>query len=90
MYVGGKPSNADALNSATGPTGTYAVEAEGLTVVNGSLAMNPKKRAWRPALPAVHPMSPAVFVGASSVLVPSSVLRTAKWRWLLAETLPHL
>ncbi len=47
MYVGGKPSNADALNSATGPTGTYAVEAEGLTVVNGSLAMNPKKRAWR-------------------------------------------
>lgn len=47
MYVGGKPSNADALNSATGPTGTYAVEAEGLTVVNGSLAMNPKKSAWR-------------------------------------------
>ncbi|KFI48403.1 SpaA isopeptide-forming pilin-related protein [Bifidobacterium boum] len=47
MYVGGKPSDASALNSAAGPTGTYAVEAEGLTVVNGSLAMNPQKEAWK-------------------------------------------
>lgn len=47
MYVGGKPSDANALNSATGPDGTYAVEAEGLTVVNGSLAMNPQKEAWK-------------------------------------------
>lgn len=47
MYVGGKPSDANALNNATGPTGTYAVEAEGLTVVNGSLAMNPQKEAWK-------------------------------------------
>lgn len=47
MYVGGKPSDADALNSSTGPIGTYAVEAEGLTVVNGSLAMNPQKEAWK-------------------------------------------
>ena len=47
MYVGGKPSDANALNSAAGPTGTYAVEAEGLTVVNGSLAMNPQKEAWK-------------------------------------------
>lgn len=47
MYVGGKPSDANALNSSTGPTGTYAVEAEGLTVVNGSLAMNPQKEAWK-------------------------------------------
>lgn len=47
MYVGGKPSDANALNSGTGPTGTYAVEAEGLTVVNGSLAMNPQKEAWK-------------------------------------------
>lgn len=47
MYVGGKPSDANALNNGTGPTGTYAVEAEGLTVVNGSLAMNPQKEAWK-------------------------------------------
>ena len=47
MYVGGKPSDANALNNAAGPTGTYAVEAEGLTVVNGSLAMNPQKEAWK-------------------------------------------
>lgn len=47
MYVGGKPSDASALNNAAGPTGTYAVEAEGLTVVNGSLAMNPQKEAWK-------------------------------------------
>lgn len=44
---GGKPSDASALNNAAGPTGTYAVEAEGLTVVNGSLAMNPQKEAWK-------------------------------------------
>ena len=47
MYVGGKPSDANALNTDAGPTGTYAVEAEGLTVVNGSLAMNPQKEAWK-------------------------------------------
>lgn len=47
MYVGGKPSDANALNNSTGPTGTYAVEAEGLTVVNGSLAMHPLKDAWK-------------------------------------------
>lgn len=45
MYVGGK-ENSD-LNDGTGPTGTYAVEAEGLTVVNGSLAMHPLKDAWK-------------------------------------------
>lgn len=47
MYVGGKPSNTSDLSTSTGPTGTYAVEAEGLTVVNGSLAMNPQKDAWK-------------------------------------------
>lgn len=47
MYVGGKPSNTSDLSTSTGPTGTYAVEAEGLTVVNGSLAMNPQKEAWK-------------------------------------------
>lgn len=45
MYVGGK-ENSD-LTGETGPTGTYAVEAEGLTVVNGSLAMHPLKDAWK-------------------------------------------
>lgn len=45
MYVGGK-ENSD-LNGETGPAGTYAVEAEGLTVVNGSLAMHPLKDAWK-------------------------------------------
>lgn len=45
MYVGGKENSN--LNSETGPTGTYAVEAEGLTVVNGSLAMHPLKDAWK-------------------------------------------
>lgn len=45
MYVGGKENSS--LNSETGPTGTYAVEAEGLTVVNGSLAMHPLKDAWK-------------------------------------------
>lgn len=45
MYVGGKENFN--LNGETGPTGTYAVEAEGLTVVNGSLAMHPLKDAWK-------------------------------------------
>ena len=45
MYVGGKENSN--LNDGTGPTGTYAVEAEGLTVVNGSLAMHPLKDAWK-------------------------------------------
>lgn len=45
MYVGGK-ENSD-LSGETGPAGTYAVEAEGLTVVNGSLAMHPLKDAWK-------------------------------------------
>lgn len=45
MYVGGK-ENSD-LTGETGPTGTYAIEAEGLTVVNGSLAMHPLKDAWK-------------------------------------------
>ena len=44
MYVGGKENSN--LNGETGPAGTYAVEAEGLTVVNGSLAMHPLKDAW--------------------------------------------
>ena len=43
--MGGKENSN--LNGETGPTGTYAVEAEGLTVVNGSLAMHPLKDAWK-------------------------------------------
>lgn len=45
MYVGGKENSN--LDGETGPAGTYAVEAEGLTVVNGSLAMHPLKDAWK-------------------------------------------
>ncbi|MBT1161461.1 choice-of-anchor A family protein [Bifidobacterium sp. SO1] len=43
MYVGKKPST---WVDANGPDGSYAVEAEGLTVVNGKLMMNPLKNSW--------------------------------------------
>lgn len=46
MYIGGKPSNLSSLENATGPNGTYAAEAEGLTVVNGKLAMKQIKNSW--------------------------------------------
>ena len=54
MYVGGKyqDSNPSAtldttdLNGSNAPDGSYAVEAEGLTVVNGKLALNPLKNSW--------------------------------------------
>lgn len=46
MYIGGKPSNTSTLNEKNAPTGSYAVEAEGLTVVRGKLAMNPLKESW--------------------------------------------
>lgn len=41
MYVGGKKSG---INNA--PEGSYAVEAEGLTAVNGKLLLHPMKQAW--------------------------------------------
>ncbi|PWG64443.1 hypothetical protein DF196_09055 [Bifidobacterium callitrichidarum] len=46
MYVGKKPANTANLKNANGPDGSYAVEAEGLTVVNGKLMMNPIKNSW--------------------------------------------
>lgn len=46
MYIGGKPSNTKTLNAINAPAGSYAAEAEGLTVVRGKLAMNPIKASW--------------------------------------------
>ena len=46
MYIGGKPSNTRTLDANNAPTGSYAAEAEGLTVVRGKLAMNPLKESW--------------------------------------------
>ena len=46
MYIGGKPSNTKTLDASTAPAGSYAAEAEGLTVVRGKLAMNPIKASW--------------------------------------------
>lgn len=93
MYVGGKPSDANDLNNSTGPTGTYAVEAEGLTVVNGSLAMNPQKEAWKlwnVGTAGGSPMFPVVSDGALSVLVLSSVLPMVRPCWRLVAIPAHL
>ncbi len=47
MYVGSRPSDTLELTGwNAAPGGSYAVEAEGLTLVNGRLAMNPYKRSW--------------------------------------------
>ena len=47
MYIGGKPSDGTIdLDADNAPTGSYAAEAEGLTVVRGKLAMNPLKESW--------------------------------------------
>lgn len=46
MYIGGKPSDTSNLNAKNAPTGSYAAEAEGLTLVRGKLAMNPVKESW--------------------------------------------
>lgn len=46
MYIGGKPSDPSILGAENAPTGSYAVEAEGLTVVQGKLALNPLKESW--------------------------------------------
>lgn len=47
MYIGGKPSDGTSnLDASNAPTGSYAAEAEGLTVVRGKLAMNPLKESW--------------------------------------------
>lgn len=46
MYIGSKPSLTSTLDATNAPTGSYAAEAEGLTVVRGKLAMNPIKESW--------------------------------------------
>lgn len=51
MYIGGKPSDKPSdgtidLDADNAPAGSYAAEAEGLTVVRGKLAMNPLKESW--------------------------------------------
>lgn len=46
MYIGGKPNDPGTLDANNAPTGSYAAEAEGLTVVRGKLAMNPIKNSW--------------------------------------------
>ena len=45
MYVGGKPAEPSYL-TPDNVAGSYAVEAEGLTVVQGKLALNPLKESW--------------------------------------------
>lgn len=53
--VGTPPTGVDAegnitLSSSNTPDGSYAAEAEGLTVINGKLAMNPiKSSLWNDA-----------------------------------------
>ena len=46
MYIGGKPGDTSNLDAKNAPTGSYAAEAEGLTLVRGKLAMNPVKESW--------------------------------------------
>lgn len=49
MYIGTKSGNQDdlvSLNNSTSPIGSYAVEAEGLTLVKGKLAINQLKNSW--------------------------------------------
>lgn len=52
MYVGGKPANVGGKPAnplcltSSNVAGSYAVEAEGLTVVQGKLALNPLKDSW--------------------------------------------
>ena len=44
MYVGQKVSGN--MNNTSGPAGSYAAEAEGLTAVNGKLLLHPLKGVW--------------------------------------------
>ena len=47
LYVGKKTSNKTSISDADDVDGSYAVEAEGLTVVNGKLVMKPLKDSWK-------------------------------------------
>jgi choice-of-anchor A domain-containing protein/LPXTG-motif cell wall-anchored protein len=46
MYVGANTQNYPELNGNQSPDKSYAVEAEGLTLVNGKLAINSAKKSW--------------------------------------------
>ena len=85
MYVGGK-ENSD-LNGETGPAGTYAVEAEGLTVVNGSLAMHPLGRCGTLVQPVESITLHVASAGVWLVSVHSSVLPMARQLWWSAAKL---
>lgn len=47
LYVGKNTSNKKSISNETDVDGSYAVEAEGLTVVNGKLVMKPLKDSWK-------------------------------------------
>lgn len=47
LYVGKNTSNRKSISNETDVDGSYAVEAEGLTVVNGKLVMKPLKDSWK-------------------------------------------
>lgn len=47
LYVGKNTSNKTSISDADDVDGSYAVEAEGLTVVNGKLVMKPLKNSWK-------------------------------------------
>lgn len=46
MYVGANTGNYSELNGSQGPDKSYAAETEGLTLVNGKLAINSAKKSW--------------------------------------------
>lgn len=47
LYVGKNTSNKTTISNDSDVDGSYAVEAEGLTVVNGKLVMRPLKDSWK-------------------------------------------
>lgn len=47
LYVGKNTSNRKSISNENDVDGSYAVEAEGLTVVNGKLVMRPLKDSWK-------------------------------------------
>lgn len=47
LYVGKNTSNGKSISNENDVDGSYAVEAEGLTVVNGKLVMKPLKDSWK-------------------------------------------
>lgn len=78
MYVGGKKSGITSANNNNAPEGSYAVEAEGLTAVNGKLLLHPMKQAWNIGIKTVRSIVRVVSVGVSSALARSSARRTVQ------------